>query len=247
MGPVSIKGLRIGVDIGQKVDPTAIVVAEVGERDNAEGRTYEGYREHPITGEAHYNLWVAQESCYTVRHMERLPLGTSYPDVAKRIVEVALNVSKHEYEQRLHGDLIANHLSHLLYVDQTGVGAPVVDIVREALRLEPEAKDWSLWPVTFRHRDQKYDRTAKTVGKAFIVSTLQALFQRHAIELPKGHAEAEAMARELQSYEIRVDANANDQYGAFKVGSHDDLVTALGLAVMESPGAYRSGYIHLPW
>ena len=28
----------------------------------------------------------------------------------------------------------------------------------------------------------------------------------------------------------RVDANANDTYGAFRVGSHDDLVTALGLA-----------------
>src|SRR5205085_6609104 len=31
-------------------------------------------------------------------------------------------------------------------------------------------------------------------------------------------------------YEIRVDKNANDTYGAFRVGIHDDLVTALGLA-----------------
>jgi len=27
------------------------------------------------------------------------------------------------------------------------------------------------------------------------------------------------------------DVHANDRYGAFKVGKHDDLVTALGLAV----------------
>jgi hypothetical protein len=31
--------------------------------------------------------------------------------------------------------------------------------------------------------------------------------------------------------EIRVEERANDTYGAFKVGTHDDLVTALGLAV----------------
>ena len=39
------------------------------------------------------------------------------------------------------------------------------------------------------------------------------------------------MARELEDYEIRVSEDANDRYGAFRVGSHDDLVTALGLAV----------------
>ncbi len=37
--------------------------------------------------------------------------------------------------------------------------------------------------------------------------------------------------RELLSYEIRVDEQADDRYGAFKVGTHDDMVTALGLAV----------------
>ena len=38
---------------------------------------------------------------------------------------------------------------------------------------------------------------------------------------------------ELLDYEIRVDQNANDRYGAFRVGTHDDLVTALGLATQD--------------
>ena len=42
---------------------------------------------------------------------------------------------------------------------------------------------------------------------------------------------ARVLAEELLNLEIRVDENANDHYGAFRVGSHDDLVTALGLAV----------------
>jgi hypothetical protein len=43
--------------------------------------------------------------------------------------------------------------------------------------------------------------------------------------------EARALASELLDYEIHVDENANEKYGAFKVGRHDDLVTAVGLAV----------------
>jgi hypothetical protein len=35
----------------------------------------------------------------------------------------------------------------------------------------------------------------------------------------------------LEDYEIRVSEDANDKYGAFRTGAHDDLVTALGLAV----------------
>lgn len=30
-----------------------------------------------------------------------------------------------------------------------------------------------------------------------------------------------------------MDQNANDRYGAFQMGRHDDLLTALGLAVQE--------------
>src|SRR5207249_8948868 len=59
------------------------------------------------------------------------------------------------------------------------------------------------------------------------------LFQGERLHLPPGHPEAQTMTDELLDYEIRVDKNANDTYGAFRVGTHDDLVTALGLATQE--------------
>lgn len=37
------------------------------------------------------------------------------------------------------------------------------------------------------------------------------------------------------NYEIRVGNDATDRYGAFRPGAHDDLVTALGLAVQVDP------------
>jgi hypothetical protein len=44
--------------------------------------------------------------------------------------------------------------------------------------------------------------------------------------------EARQLGQELRDYEVRIDEKANDTYGAFRVGQHDDLVTALGLAVV---------------
>jgi hypothetical protein len=51
--------------------------------------------------------------------------------------------------------------------------------------------------------------------------------------------EARVLAQELLDYEIHVDEKANDTYGAFRVGSHDDLVTALGLAVQEPARQFK--------
>jgi hypothetical protein len=77
-----------------------------------------------------------------------------------------------------------------------------------------------------------------SLGKAYLVSRMQALIQTRRIELPRTR-EAEELAEELLDYEIRVDEDANDKYGAFKVGTHDDLVTALGLAMLKDPRERR--------
>jgi hypothetical protein len=101
--------------------------------------------------------------------------------------------------------------------------------MRQALRGMP------CWIVaaSFTHGDRHTrDGTTASLGKAFLVSRLQALLQTGRIDLPKT---TEAQAKELQDYEIKIDQDANDQYGAFKVGTHDDPVTALGLWVIEEP------------
>jgi hypothetical protein len=50
------------------------------------------------------------------------------------------------------------------------------------------------------------------------------------VKLPKSSKEIEAMVEELLNYKIHVSEEGHDRYGAFKIGIHDDLVTALGLA-----------------
>jgi hypothetical protein len=109
-----------------------------------------------------------------------------------------------------------------------------------ATRLEEDGKAQrcGLRPIAFTHGDT-FDPVSGRLGKALLVSRLQVLFDERLTDLPKGDPEAEAMARELRDYEIHVEPNANELYGAFKVGSHDDLVTALGLACLEDPTLYR--------
>jgi hypothetical protein len=159
----------------------------------------------------------ATEDHYTARWLERLPLDTPYPVVAGRLVEVVQSVRKRA---------VGPTATITLFMDATGVGQPVVDVLRGA------GLDVPIKAVYFTHGDRRLvdeDGNIK-LGKAWLVSRLQALLQTARLHLPD-MPEAKALAQELLDYEIRVDENANDKYGAFRVGAHDDLVTALGLAV----------------
>lgn len=40
--------------------------------------------------------------------------------------------------------------------------------------------------------------------------------------------------RDVQVYQPTIDPQANERYGAFAVGQRDELVTALGLSVLDS-------------
>lgn len=196
--------VTIGVDIGQKRDPTAIAVAEIERREAEAGRI-----------EVHF----------LIHYLDRLPLGTPYPEIARRIAEVASRAE-------------TRSAAVTVYLDATGVGQPVVDLVAERWRRGRRVA------VYFTHGDRRNADGDKVIlGKAYLVSRLQALLQARRIHLPES-SEARALARELEDYEIRVSEDANDRYGAFKVGTHDDLVTALGLAVQLDRGGEAIGLFY---
>src|ERR1700693_4530057 len=93
----------IGLDLGQRHDPTAIAV--VGKLDA-----------RPLHVRQHYGS--TERAGFTVRHLERIPLGTPYPLVVERVRKI----SEHwELTGRCN-----------LVVDATGVGGPVVDMLRQA-------------------------------------------------------------------------------------------------------------------
>ena len=200
----------VGIDVGQRIDPTTIVVAEAIPRRRESGAT-----EHE----------------FEVRHLERLPLGTAYPDVAARVVDVVRKLASRPVSAYQRPPAIS------LVVDVTGVGRPVVDAIRAALD-DHGFKRVTLSAATFTHGTTITGRPGSReirVGKAGLVSRLQVLFQEKRVKMLSSHPEAAVMTRELMDYEIKTDPEGDAKFGAFKVGSHDDLVTALGLAALFEP------------
>ena len=216
--------LSIGVDIGQKIDSSAIVVAEHQAGD---------------TG-----------TTFTVRHLERRPLGEPYPTVAARVAAVVTGAVRHARRPRyatpathpdhpdgwLLSDGFDFPLSAFVVIDSTGVGLPVAELVTAALAaagLDVFRVSLTVELAVFTFGERlSWSNGERRVGKGYLVSRLQSLLQTGRVRLPDT-GEARALAAELLNYEIKVDPDGDAKFGAFKTGSHDDLVTALGLAVLE--------------
>jgi hypothetical protein len=211
--------VTVGVDIGQRRDNTAIVVAEVGERGTGKWRVTK--KDGDVTQRV-----PLIEPIYLIRHIERLELGTPYPAVAERVAAVVGQLADRRrvpYVQDLY-----------VVLDATGVGRPVVDVVREELvdlRCRVTAATFTATP----RLDGRVGRREISVGKPWMVSRLQALLQTRRIKFPETE-EARQLAQELVDFEIKVnEKTANLTAGAFRVGTKDDLVSALGLAVLHEP------------
>jgi Terminase-like family. len=163
-----------------------------------------------------------EEIHYLIRFLKRLPLGLPYPVIVEEIKRVYRNIPQTE----------GMTLNKQLWIDATGVGKPVVDLLREGI---PELKHNRLHAVylTGGEAAQQVDTLAREIKlpKAYLVSRLQVLISCGRVHLPN-NAEAGVMREELMNYQIKVNDNANAQFGAFRVGTHDDLVTALGLACL---------------
>lgn len=224
--------VQIGIDVGQVQNPTAIVAVEVVQRATGRTRPYiAAAQPDPRLVRWTGSSWVEldTETVYLTRHLERVPLGTRYPDVALRIADVVCSPK------------LAGRPRRVL-IDQTGVGRPIVELVSDAINTRPgihAGSDVSLRPIIFTS-GMEYDPWTGKMGKAYMVSRLQALMQWERLKLPPGHREAEAMRAELRVYSIKVSQDGADTYGALKTGQFDDLATALGLACLEDPNEYEA-------
>ena len=181
----------VGLDIGQQRDPTALAIVEITHAPD------------PIRP-------ARQCNHYGVRHLERLPLGTCYPNVVERVSDLIKRPP-------LPGSPLA--------VDQTGVGRPVVYFLRQAnlpCRLVPVT-------ITFGGLAHQEGRDWR-VPKKDLVGVLLVLLQSDRLRMNRKKIPlAEALAKELANFRVKVTANANETWSA-RDGEHDDMVLALALA-----------------
>jgi hypothetical protein len=194
----------IGLDLGQSSDYTALAVVEKLEGNGASSKD--------------------PGNCIALhlRHLERYPLRTPYPEIADRVAALirsdVLTVSTTDRmlrEVRVPPELV---------IDQTGVGAPVADLLRE--------RDLAFRSVVITGGDRvvREGRTYR-VPKRDLVSALEVSLQTGALKAAEGLALWPALRQEMQNFRRKIDLRtAHDSYEHWREGDHDDLVLAVCLA-----------------
>jgi hypothetical protein len=172
----------VGLDLGQKRDYSAIALLEVVETVYVE--------RDPVTWAPH------RDAKARLGYLERVSLGTPYPDVVKHVAEFVSD---------------ARLKDSTLVVDATGVGAPVVDLLRR------QKLPCSMIPVTITSGEAAHSSQGGGyhVPKRELLTGLQVLVQQGGLVIPRSLLLAEAFVSELVG---------------MREGSRDDLALATSLA-----------------
>lgn len=150
---------------------------------------------------------------YHARHLQRFELGTPYPAIVSSVAEMLKRTPLSDGKPRL-------------AIDETGVGAPVVDLFRQA------KLNATLYPIHITGGSTiNYDRGVEYVPKRDLVSVVQVALQTDKLKVARSLPEAQTLVRELQDFQVKITEAANDTYGAWREGTHDDLVLAVALAL----------------
>jgi hypothetical protein len=163
-----------------------------------------------------------KEVHFAVRFLDRLAAGTRYPQVAERVQEIVARIQ----------EMI--DCRPIVYINTTDSGPPLHEFFRSRVR------NARIIAVCLNHGVERTEDDGRVkLGMGHIVSRLQVLLQAGHLHLPET-AEARILSGEIRDYKMVIEERADDRPGAFRVGTLDDLLIALGLAVQTTPRG--SGY-----
>jgi hypothetical protein len=188
----------IGVDLGQRQDYSALAVVEhrrllTGERD-------------PVTWE------LKSKVLRSVRHLERVPLGTSYEEVAERVGRLARSPE------------VAGRCA--VVMDATGVGAPVVEMVRKA------RAGCQIVPVVITGGESETHGSGfQRVPKKDLIAGLEISVDQGELRIAEQLSEGDTLIEEMRSMRVSMGATGRERFGATAAGAHDDLVLAVALGL----------------
>ncbi|MGV3553203.1 hypothetical protein [Rhizobium sp.] len=194
----------VGVDIGQSMDPTAICVLEHSVEPTGDCSIQYG----TLTSKG-----VVQEKAevrYDVRHLERIPLGTPYPEVAAYVRTLLVRPPLHD-----RADLV---------LDETGVGRAVADIFEDQGMSPVRVAITAGNDVT----DQGHNRFH--VPKSTLISAVDAKLHVGELRFAAELTDAGALAEELKDFQRKVTASGRNTFGA-REGKHDDLILSVAIAL----------------
>jgi hypothetical protein len=201
----------LGLDLGQASDPSALVLLQVDEVPDESAPP-------PRDGRPDKRPLVRR---YDARHLHRWALGTKYGDV---VADVKRLLTDPPQPAAPEGPLVLAGAD--LIIDQTGVGAAVVEM------FEGAGLPATVSPVliTAGH-DENFAEGTWRVPKKALVSVVQVLLQSRRLRVGRRHALAEVLGKELNTFKVKVSVQTgHESFEAWRERDHDDLVLAVALA-----------------
>jgi hypothetical protein len=192
----------VGLDLGQSADYTALAVVQDVTTKNPAGGT---------------------EKRLHLRHLERYPLRTPYPDIADK---VSVLVRSPELSPTEYDPSRVRYFSRPpeLAVDNTGVGVAVTDL------LKARGLKFAAVTITGGDRTHKAKGTWR-VPKRDLVAALEVPFHTGELKVAEGLELWRVLREELLNFRRKVDLRtAHDSYEHWRESDHDDLVLATALA-----------------
>lgn len=184
----------VGLDLGQRADFSAFAAVEYRS----------GGLPHLLSP------WTIPESLYELRNLQRVPLGTPY---AKVVDALAAFMSVPELAGR-----------STLVVDATGLGTPVVEMIRD------RNMDCTLIPVIITGGEiGRVNGRFRTVPKRDLVSNLELMFDNGELRIAAKLPNRARLVAELMNMKTRKSKDGTEAMGA-EGKHHDDLVLAVALA-----------------
>ncbi len=204
--------LFVGLDLGQRHDPAAIAILQ---------RTQEA------TGPFNHATWeVGREFHFRLCHTERLALGTAYIEIVYRIWHLLDKLAAplggiHSYA--------GTAPLRTLVVDASGVGRPVVELIRKAgvgraasvvTMNAAAASRVAIAPVTITASGEPRMEASgeEFVSRRDLITNLRILLERRLLRISARIHDRQALLKEL--------VEVQDRSGS----RHDDLVMATALA-----------------
>ena len=201
----------IGLDLGQSSDPSALVIAQKRTPWRVEAprgeRLPQGHTVRVVQAESERR--VKGEPVYDIVHLQRFDLGTAYPEVARQTAAIVEDPRTGKAPD--------------LVVDATGIGAPVVDVLRDEGLSPTEVSITGGKSVT---RDGK----SYGVPKADLVTTVQTLLQTGRLRVSEALPLSRQLAQEMKLFRVKVTESGHARFEHAAETDHDDLVLACALA-----------------
>ena len=203
----------LGLDLGQAQDPTAVAILEWRALPGTEkietwGILRAGATRDTPRREVRVTVTDPGAAAFACGYLKRLRLGTPYPAVADHVIALLETAPLKGQTQ--------------LVVDATGVGRPVVDMLRQR-GLTPVA-------ITITGGDSvTYDRGYRVPARD-LIGSVQVLLQTDRLKFAAGIPAVPQLVQELLAFRVKINPlTAHDSYGN-REGQHDDMVFAVAVA-----------------